>query len=274
MGFWKLINDAKSVGSWGGAPDPDGGAYSAPPYPLAATVPLPSLIIHYGHPPHSIPVSAPDAVTRGVSFVTPTPYSHKPLPPTDRRPRRVVQPNPEDDAKEDSSRRGQRLGPATTVRTFRISRGTPELHGILAFRAIVYGHAPRGPLDVLKETWEGKEKSSQSVMSHILTMRDRMEAMKELMMENMEKVQTIQKKWYDQNARYRELKVGSKMLVLSSTNKLLAQWQGPYGVLEQVGSVTYMIDMHDRRKQRKIFHVNMLREFCPPSDIIAVGYWC
>ena len=59
MGFWKLINDAKSVGSWGGAPDPDGGAYSAPPYPLAAIVPLPSLIIHYGHPPHSIPVSAP-----------------------------------------------------------------------------------------------------------------------------------------------------------------------------------------------------------------------
>ena len=59
MGFWKLINDAKSVGSWGSAPDPDGGAYSAPPYPLAAIVPLPSLIIHYGHPPHSIPVSAP-----------------------------------------------------------------------------------------------------------------------------------------------------------------------------------------------------------------------
>ena len=60
MGCWKLINDAKSVGSWGSAPDPDGGAYSAPPYPLAAIVPLPSLIIHYGHPPHSIRVSAPD----------------------------------------------------------------------------------------------------------------------------------------------------------------------------------------------------------------------
>ena len=129
---------------------------------------------------------------------------------------------------------------------------------------------------MLKETWEGKEKSSESVVSHILTMRDRMEAMKELVMENMEKAQTIQKKWYDQNARYRELKVGSKVLVLlpSSTNKLLAQWQGPYEVLEQVGSVDYMIDMHDRRKRRKIFHVNMLREFCPPSDTIAVGYWC
>ena len=68
MGCWKLINDAKSVGSWGSAPDPDGGAYSAPPYPLAAIVPLPSLIIHYGHPPHSIPVSAPadtSAIVKG-----------------------------------------------------------------------------------------------------------------------------------------------------------------------------------------------------------------
>ena len=53
-------NDAKCVGSWASAPDPDGGAYSAPPYPLAAIVPLPSLKVHYGHPPHSIPVSAPE----------------------------------------------------------------------------------------------------------------------------------------------------------------------------------------------------------------------
>ena len=81
-----------------------------------------------------------NAVTRVVSFVTHTPYSHKPLPPTDRRPRRAVQPNPEDDAKEDSSRRGQGLGPATTVHTFHISQGTSELHGILAFQAVVWTH--------------------------------------------------------------------------------------------------------------------------------------
>ena len=32
--FWGVFN-AKSVGFWGGAPDPGGGAYSAPPHPLA-----------------------------------------------------------------------------------------------------------------------------------------------------------------------------------------------------------------------------------------------
>ncbi|KAL5500684.1 hypothetical protein EMCRGX_G012279 [Ephydatia muelleri] len=52
-------------------------------------------------------------------------------------------------------------------------------------------------------------KSSESVVSHInLTMWDRMDAMKELVKENLEKAQHVQKKWYDQNARHRELKVG------------------------------------------------------------------
>ena len=64
------------------------------------------------------------------------------------------------------------------------------------------------------------------------------------------------------------------MLVLLSTsaNKLLAQWQGPYQVLQQVGKVNYLVDMHDRRKRKIIFHVNMLREFHMPEGF-GVGYW-
>eukprot|EP00731_Ephydatia_muelleri_P001017 Em0001g1017a len=147
---------------------------------------------------------------------------------------------------------------------------------VLPYVLFAYREALRGPLDVLKETWEGNDKSPESVVSHILMMQDRMEAMKELVMENMRKAQASQKRWYDQNARDRELKVGSKVLVLlpSSTNKLLAPWQGPYVVLKQVGTVDYEIDMHDHRKRKRIFHVNMLREFSPPSDSMAVGYWC
>ena len=50
---------------------------------------------------------------------------------------------------------------------------------------LLYGHAPRGLLDVLRETWEGMGKSLESVVSHILMMWDRME----LMRENLEKAQ-------------------------------------------------------------------------------------
>ena len=38
------------------------------------------------------------------------------------------------------------------------------------------------------------------------------------------------------------------MLVLlpTSTNKLLAEWQGPYKVVKRMGEVDYQIEMHDR----------------------------
>ena len=112
-------------------------------------------------------------------------------------------------------------------------------------------------------------------MSHILAIRDRMETMKDLVHENLEKAPKQQKARYDRNARHRELEVGCQVLVLlpSSTNKLLAQWQGPYKVLEKIGSVNYTINMHDCRKRRQVVHVNMLREFYQPSDQTAVGYW-
>ena len=48
------------------------------------------------------------------------------------------------------------------------------------------------------------------------------------------------------------------MLLPTDTNKLIAQWQGPYQVIKKMGNVNYQIDMHDHRKRKRIFHVNML----------------
>ena len=137
---------------------------------------------------------------------------------------------------------------------------------------LLYGRTVRGPLDVLRESWEGGRQSSESVVSHVLSMREKLEKMAELVQENLAKAQKQQKRWYDQNARQRELKAGDQVLVLlqTSTHKLLAQWQGPYQVLKKVGEVGYLVDMHDRRKRRRIFHINMLREWVVPA---STGYW-
>ena len=64
----------------------------------------------------------------------------------------------------------------------------------------------------------------------------------------------------------------SQLLVLlpTSTSKLLAQWQGPYEVLKCVGKVNYQIDMHDRRKRKRILHANMLRPWHVPK---GTGYY-
>ena len=62
------------------------------------------------------------------------------------------------------------------------------------------------------------------------------------------------------------------MLVLlpSSTNKLLAKWQGPYPVRKQITPVTYEINMFDHQKRQRVFHVNMLRKWNTPT---AMSLW-
>ena len=59
---------------------------------------------------------------------------------------------------------------------------------------------------------------------------------------------------------------GEQVLILLPTesNKLLAQWQGPYRVVRKIGKVDYLINLHDRRKKRRIYHINMLRKWHAP----------
>ena len=138
---------------------------------------------------------------------------------------------------------------------------------------LLYGRDVRGPLDVLKEEWEADRRSNESVVSHVLSIREKMEEMTDLVKENLMETQKRQKRWYNRTARERELQPDEEVLVLlpTSTNKLLAQWQGPYRVLRKVGKVDYEIDMPGKKKRKKIFHVNMLKKWYPPAD---TSYYC
>ena len=137
---------------------------------------------------------------------------------------------------------------------------------------LVYGRAVRGPLDVLKETWQSDSRSSESVVSYVLSVQERLAKMSALAQENLQKAQKVQKRWYDRHARDREFSEGENVLVLlpTSTHKLLAKWMGPYPVLRKVGPVSYEVDMFDHAKRKRVFHVNMLRKWHPPA---AVNLW-
>ena len=130
---------------------------------------------------------------------------------------------------------------------------------------LLYGRDVRGPLDVLKETWVSSKRSSQDVLSYVL-MRDWISAMCDQVGENLKSARARQKKWYDRNARDRSFEAGDQVLVLlpTSTSKLTAQWQGPYQVLSRVGSVNYLVHMSDRKKKRRVLHVNMLQKWQQP----------
>ena len=104
-------------------------------------------------------------------------------------------------------------------------------------------------------------------MSYVLTIQEKLTKMSELASENLARAQSTQKKWYDRNARERKLQVEDNVLVLlpSSTNKLLAKWQGPYPVKKVISPVTYEVDMFDHKKRRRVFHINMLRKWNTPT---------
>ena len=137
-----------------------------------------------------------------------------------------------------------------------------------------YGRDVRGPLDILRGSWEGDERSDENIVSYILLMRERMEKMWEEAQGNMEHATTRQKRWYDQKARERSFQPGEEVLVLlpTSLSKLTAQWQGPYKVEKAIGKVNYLVQMPGRRKVRKVFHVNMLQKWHTPVCVGFVGH--
>ena len=117
---------------------------------------------------------------------------------------------------------------------------------------LVYGRRVRGPLDVLRETWTASKRSTDSVVSYVLTIQDRLAKLRGVVRENLESTQDTQKKWYDRHARDRQFAPGDRVLVLlpTSTNKLLASWCGPYSVTRRVSPVTYEVEMTDRRRKK------------------------
>ena len=60
------------------------------------------------------------------------------------------------------------------------------------------------------------------------------------------------------------------VLLPTSTNKLLAQWQGPYEVVKKINKVIYQVEMLNKRKRLHNFHINMLRKWHEP---LATSYW-
>ena len=80
-----------------------------------------------------------------------------------------------------------------------------------------------------------------------MSIRDKLDIMRSLVTENVQEAQRTQKTWYDCNACHRQLDIGDQVLVLLATdsNKLLAQWQGPYPIIQKTGPVDYCVDMYD-----------------------------
>ncbi len=136
---------------------------------------------------------------------------------------------------------------------------------------LLYGWQVQGPLDLLRKSWEegsAAKTEERGIVQYVLEMRDRLEQYREQARENLHRKQQAQKQWYDQHARLRQFLPGQKVLLLlpTSSNKLLAKWQGPYSVARKMGPVTYEIHHPDKGKSKQTYHVNLLKEWKEPPE--------
>ena len=131
---------------------------------------------------------------------------------------------------------------------------------------LVYGRQMRDTVDILAEQWKNDESSEDNVTTYLRKVQERFQRMKELVNENEEHSKQEMKKWYDRKARQRSFREGDQVLVLlpSKSNKLLTDWMGPYTITKRISDVNYEVDMADRAKQKRTFHINALKEWHSP----------
>ncbi|XP_072246328.1 uncharacterized protein nfic isoform X1 [Leuresthes tenuis] len=138
---------------------------------------------------------------------------------------------------------------------------------------LLYGHEVRGPLTLVKETWEGNQGQEEhvNVISYDIQMREKLQKMSELAQACLADAQESQKTWYDCTARERSFNPGQKVLVMLPTNdsKLLAKWQGPFEVQRKLGPTTYQVATPGLQRSSKVLHVNLLKEWIPRCEMGA-----
>ena len=79
--------------------------------------------------------------------------------------------------------------------------------------------------------------------------------------------------WYNRKTRERSFKAGDKVLALLPIpgHSLQARYHGPYVVECKVNDVDYVVVTPDRRKQRQLCHINMLKEYHDEEELCTVA---
>ena len=131
---------------------------------------------------------------------------------------------------------------------------------------LLFGRSVSGPLALLKSAWLHETDlgtAKRNVVEFILETREQLRAAVEQANEVAAQRRTHSKTWYDKRSVARNFSPGDKVLVLLPVpgKPLEAKYHGPYTVLEQLGPVDYIISTPDRRKVKRVCHVNLLKTY-------------
>ena len=127
---------------------------------------------------------------------------------------------------------------------------------------LLFGHEVRGPLFLIKERILNldSEEDEFPITSFVLEMREKISEYLSLANNNERVAKIKEKVYYDKTTKKRQLSVGNKVLLLlpTSHSKLMAEWKGPFEVIQKINPVNYKVRINNADK---VYHINMLKLF-------------
>ncbi|CAM4514096.1 unnamed protein product [Lepidochelys kempii] len=129
---------------------------------------------------------------------------------------------------------------------------------------LVYGREVKGPLQLVKQQWEGFISSpGTNILDFVTNLQNTLQTSLALAKENLQDAQKEQKAWYDKHARECSFKVGDQVMVLKAlqVHKMEVSWEGPFTVQEYLGAVNHLIASPTFNRKPKVYHINSLKPF-------------
>jgi len=129
---------------------------------------------------------------------------------------------------------------------------------------ILYGRHVRGPLDLVRETWEQPTEHGRKthVIAYIQDLQDRLRNILQIAQTSAEEQQLIQKRYFDRKAKLRSFEPGQQVLLLLPTkDRLQCAWKGPFTVLKRTNAVDYIVDRTTRSCDHRTYHINMMKAY-------------
>ncbi|XP_068229690.1 uncharacterized protein [Palaemon carinicauda] len=133
---------------------------------------------------------------------------------------------------------------------------------------MVYGHNVRGPLDLLREHWEGGSGKMNS-LDYILSFKEKLRSIWQWAQNNLSTSQAKMKTHYDRKSQVRNFEAGEQVLVLlPMPGQFRAQFVGPAVVKKKLNDVDYLVEIPGRRKKYQLCHINIMKKYFSRANTV------
>ena len=156
---------------------------------------------------------------------------------------------------------------------FAVRESVQESLGFSPFE-LVFGHTVRGPLKLLKEKFLSDETESLNLLEYVSDFRTKLSRACDLARENLKSSQKTMKARYDKHISKRKFEPGQRVLALLPVQgkPLQARYFGPYLIDKKLSDLNYILVTPDRRKQKQLCHINMLKPYIDrnnPKNVVV-----